>query len=153
MKRPFGKKNDLLGKEFSLSPLSGRKRGGFTRVATMTGLAPPWTHGSLDHENEVMGKHLPPQLREPRTYWYGRTLWKHRRRDQLQREPLCQPCLRKGHVVPATDVHHLVEFGDDWNLFVTAPLESRCKACHAEAHGRRNPARPRAIGLDGWATS
>ena len=27
---------------------------------------PPWTHGSLDHENEVMGKHLPPQLREPR---------------------------------------------------------------------------------------
>ena len=66
MKRPFGKKNDLLGKEFSLSPLSGRKRGGFTRVATMTGLAPPWTHGSLDHENEVMGKHLPPQLREPR---------------------------------------------------------------------------------------
>jgi 5-methylcytosine-specific restriction endonuclease McrA len=100
-----------------------------------------------------MGKHLPPQLREPRTYWYGRTLWKHRRRDQLQREPLCQPCLRKGRVVPATDVHHLIEFGDVWNLFVTAPLESRCKACHAEAHGRRNPARHRAIGLDGWPTS
>jgi hypothetical protein len=73
-------------------------------VATFTNLAP---------ETPVMGKHLPPQMRDPRTYWYGRTLWKNRRRDQLQREPLCQPCLRKGRVVLAVEVHHLIEFGEE----------------------------------------
>jgi hypothetical protein len=55
--------------------------------------------------------------------------------------------VRRNLVVPATEVH-LIEFGDDWNLFVTAPLESRCKQCHAEAHGRRT-ARHRAFGVDG----
>ena len=52
--------------------------------------------------------------------------------------------------MPAVEVHHLVAFGNDWALFVTAPLESRCKLCHAEAHDRRNPAKPRVIGLDGF---
>src|SRR5262249_28468216 len=56
--------------------------------------------------------------------WYSRTIWQSRRRDQLQREPLCQPCLRKSIVRLATEVHHLVEHEGDWNLFVTAPLES-----------------------------
>ena len=116
MKRPFGKKNDLLGKEFSLSPLSGRKRVALQEVVTMTGLAPLGPTVVSTMRMKSSGKHLPPQLREPRTYWYGRTLWKHRRRDQLQREPLSIRALCLAHraiVVPATDVHHLVEFGDD----------------------------------------
>jgi 5-methylcytosine-specific restriction enzyme A len=81
---------------------------------------------------------------------YDRAIWQSRRRDQLQREPLCQPCLRKGRVVPATEVHHLIPFGDSWELFIAGPLESGCKQCHAEVHGRRRAAMPRIIGLDGY---
>ena len=51
-------------------------------------------------------------------------------------------------MVPAVELHRLIDFRDDW-LFVAAPVESRCKQCHAEAYGRRNPAKHRAIGLDG----
>jgi hypothetical protein len=65
----------------------------------------PWTPVVSTMRMKFMGKHLPPQLREPRTYWYGRTLWKHRRRDQLHGNRFVSPaCARATLFPPPTSI-------------------------------------------------
>lgn len=69
---------------------------------------------------------------------------------------LCQPCLAKDRLTPATECDHITpkaKGGTDW----PSNLQAICKECHqakslaeaAEAQGRAVHVR-RPIGADGW---
>jgi hypothetical protein len=77
-------------------------------------------------------------------------LWKARRRDQLQREPLCALCFEKGEIVGATVADHFPPCGDDFNAFVLGPLRSLCSSCHDALSGFVHKAYKPDIGADGY---
>jgi hypothetical protein len=68
---------------------------------------------------------------------YNRARWKHTRRRQLFRAPVCAVC---GDL--ATDVHHLVDIADGGGVWSLANLESLCHAHHSEiTRARQLPVR------------
>lgn len=62
--------------------------------------------------------------------WYNQAIWKRRRREQLERKPVCERCDLRGRVAAATVANHKVPHRGDWELFVRGELESLCKSCH-----------------------
>ena len=84
---------------------------------------------------------------------YSTSIWKHRRREQLTKQPLCEQCLKRGQIKEARVVHHVNPHRGSWDLFCTSALESLCKFCHdqhtASVERAGLPVKPR-IGLDGW---
>lgn len=57
--------------------------------------------------------------------------WAAARLAQLAQHPLCERCLARGELVPATVVNHRKRHRGDWTLFFDpANHESACKACH-----------------------
>lgn len=62
--------------------------------------------------------------------WYTLQRWRRRARQQLRVEPLCDDCLKRGFVVPATVAHHVEPHRGDWNKFRLGKLASLCKPCH-----------------------
>ena len=63
--------------------------------------------------------------------------WRKKSREVRKREPLCRPCRKRGYVVAATEVDHIVprKLGgtdDDSNL---QPI---CFDCHVEKTTREN---------------
>ena len=83
---------------------------------------------------------------------YGKEWDKIRRRILVRDKHLCQPCLRKGVVSPATSVDHITPKAqggtDDPNN-----LQSICPACREakDAVDRGKPLRTKVtIGEDGW---
>lgn len=79
------------------------------------------------------------------------TRWRHLRRAQLTRHPLCERCAASGLVVPAVEVHHIVpceqaRSSEEMERMMYDPgnLRSLCHACHIAVHtemGRRSKAR------------
>ena len=66
---------------------------------------------------------------------YGRR-WQKVRSIQLARRPLCAECDRAGHIVPATEVHHIRDRKQCPALaYDLDNLESLCKSCHSKATG------------------
>lgn len=62
---------------------------------------------------------------------YNSAAWRHRRAQQLSKEPACAYCRRfDGRLVPATVADHLVPHRGDSALFA-GPLQSLCATCHA----------------------
>jgi len=64
------------------------------------------------------------------------------------RQPLCEHCLVKGLVRPADTVDHVEPHNGDYHRFWYGAVQSLCRQCHEERHGRGNT-RPW-IGPDGW---
>lgn len=62
---------------------------------------------------------------------YGLAIWKARRRAQLNRQPLCELCLKLNRHTPATVVNHRIPHKGDITLF-TDPKnhQSVCKPHH-----------------------
>lgn len=86
-------------------------------------------------------------------HFYSTSQWKAIRTDQLQREPLCERCKKRGKIIAATVVHHLVPHKGDWTLFVKGPFASSCKPCHDGAEQQiERIGFHAAIGADGWPT-
>ena len=63
---------------------------------------------------------------------------------KLKANPLCEECKRKGLVVAATQVHHVVdvESGKNWEQMMALAyswtnLRSLCRQCHAALHNDR----------------
>jgi len=57
--------------------------------------------------------------------------WKRLRRDHLQREPLCRPCLAMRRRIPATVVDHIKDIATHPHLrLVDENLQSMCARCH-----------------------
>lgn len=70
---------------------------------------------------------------------YGTRWWRLNRLAKLEEQPLCERCLAKEIITPATDVHHIVPFsrmGNAWReyAFDYSNLMSLCEKCHHEIH-------------------
>lgn len=81
---------------------------------------------------------------------YGASWDKLRKAALIRDKYLCQYCLPKGRVTPATEVDHRkpkAKGGTD----DLANLASTCTPCHRDKTARENGARPKVrYGLDGW---
>lgn len=81
-------------------------------------------------------------MRKLRQTAYRNTAWRKERDLYLHEHPLCEECLKKGKVVPATDVHHIkspFKKGQiNWNLLYDENnLMSLCKECHGNIHAEQ----------------
>ena len=63
--------------------------------------------------------------------------WRKLRARKLADEPRCEPCLAKGLVTVATEVHHRTPISEGGGKYVWDNLESVCGDCQDEAHGSR----------------
>lgn len=81
-----------------------------------------------------------PAIKEPEKStlkeqgFYHRTAWRRIRVQALQRDHyLCQKCLAKKKITPATEVHHIIQLEDDPSLGLElSNLQSLCWYCHEE---------------------
>lgn len=66
--------------------------------------------------------------------WYALAVWRHprngRRAIQLAEEPLCHYCALEGRDTLASIANHNPPHRENWDIFVSGPLESCCKRCH-----------------------
>src|SRR5258708_853308 len=92
---------------------------------------------------------LNPDLRGPRA-WYQLQRWRRFAKWQLQQQPLCEACLKRGIVTVAVLADHVEPHGGDESKFWFGALQSLCASCHqgtksyADRHGFE-----RDIGFDG----
>lgn len=64
--------------------------------------------------------------------------WERVRKAKLQRDPLCEDCLRADVVRPAVLVHHIESIEDRPELRLhMSNLRSLCFGCHERTHGRQ----------------
>ena len=78
--------------------------------------------------------------------------WQQRRAQQLQEHPLCALCNRQGVTRAATVVHHVLQHGNNPEIFWSSPLQSLCDAHHnTDAQSREKGGNQRhvALGRDG----
>lgn len=72
--------------------------------------------------------------------FYGSAKWKQVRAGYLSyRKGLCERCLKRGYIVPATEVHHKVRLtrdnvNDDRITTNYTNLEALCTDCHIKEH-------------------
>jgi len=77
--------------------------------------------------------------------FYKSAAWLKCRVFALERDNyLCQPCMKKNRLTPATTVHHKkpLEEAPDLGLDLDN-LESICPACHNREHTEKGSGRPR----------
>ena len=88
----------------------------------------------------------------PWRHLYKTARWLQRRKAQLTRQPLCEWCLKRGSVAPATIAHHDEPHKGDLHKFFNGKLTSLCKQCHdSEAQSIERGGKPKqTIGTDGW---
>lgn len=89
-----------------------------------------------DHHRKDQTK----QMKEYAQSFYSSQAWKNIRSHVMQRDHyLCQDCMKKGHIVPAEEVHHIVEISPE-NINDTSVtlnpdnLVSLCRECHRSRH-------------------
>jgi 5-methylcytosine-specific restriction protein A len=80
-------------------------------------------------------------MRKLRQSAYNTTEWRKLRETYLKQHPVCEECLNKGKVTPATSVHHKespFKKGEiNRHLFLDYNnLMSVCHECHADIHNR-----------------
>lgn len=68
--------------------------------------------------------------------FYNSAAWQRARAAALTRDNhLCQPCLRRKHLTPATTVHHIKSLEEAPELALDLDnLESICESCHNKEH-------------------
>ena len=62
--------------------------------------------------------------------------WRSLRAIKLQQDPLCEECQRKGLVVPAQMVDHIVPINKGGAPMELENLQSLCNKCHAAKSAR-----------------
>jgi 5-methylcytosine-specific restriction protein A len=84
--------------------------------------------------------------------WYSHARWRRRSKRQLELEPLCQWCQRRGVITAARVTHHLVPHHGDRQKFWYGELISLCKSCH-DSDGQRieRGGEPKqTVPIEGW---
>ena len=75
-------------------------------------------------------------------FFYKSKTWQHVRDNVMKRDRgLCQDCLKKGLIVPAEEVHHIIPLQPE---NITDPsitlnennLIALCRDCHRKRHGK-----------------
>ena len=88
------------------------------------------------------------------THLYQNNAWKAIRKEQLQKQPLCEFCLARGRITSATVCDHIEPHRGDLERFWSGPFQSLCGPCHSTDKQRienGSDAKP-FIGVDGWPT-
>jgi 5-methylcytosine-specific restriction protein A len=82
---------------------------------------------------------------------YGSARWRRIRASVLAENPLCQWCIEREIVEPATEVHHKEPHRGDMTKFWSGPFLATCKSCHA-SRGQREDLGQTVLtfGADGW---
>ncbi|AYC54141.1 HNH endonuclease signature motif containing protein [Bacillus licheniformis] len=89
------------------------------------------------HKNDHYKQYNKERYRYDKEYikFYSSKEWQNLRQTKLNQQPLCEQCLKQGHVTPATIVHHIIETKKDWSKRLDFDnLESVCAACHNKLH-------------------
>ncbi len=68
--------------------------------------------------------------RHHNTQFYQSTAWRKLRLVQLERQPLCEECLRHGRHTPAQMVDHITPINKGGAPFDLDNLQSLCNMCH-----------------------
>ena len=73
---------------------------------------------------------------------YNSAQWRKMRDTYMHEHPICEDCLKKGKVTPATDIHHIrspFRGGEiNWTLLLDYNnLMSLCKECHGLRHAKQ----------------
>ncbi len=69
--------------------------------------------------------------RHHNTDFYQSRRWRSLRALKLQKDPLCEECMRKGVLVPAHMVDHIVPINKGGAPLDLNNLQSLCNHCHA----------------------
>jgi 5-methylcytosine-specific restriction protein A len=93
-----------------------------------------------------------PRNRPAHDRWYSTARWQRRRKQQLEREPLCRMCKAQGIVTAATVADHFPAHRGEPEAFWNGPLRSLCKRHHdSDAQSAEKGGKPRpVISLAGW---
>ena len=84
---------------------------------------------------------------------YKLAVWhKQLRPQKLKEQPLCERCLGRGRIKPASVVNHRTPHKGDYALFTDyGNLESVCKPCHdSEIASEEALGYSKQVGVDGW---
>lgn len=82
-------------------------------------------------------------MRKLRQQAYQNTAWRKLRDTYMHNHPICEECLNKGKVTPATDIHHMISPFQHGEVNYTLLLDydnlmALCKECHATLHNNQN---------------
>lgn len=97
-----------------------------------------------------------PDRRSPEAEAYRKLYktkrWQDTRARQLAKNPVCQRCFKRGHVIKATVCHHVDKNSKtDPATFFAGPFESLCAPCHdSHAQSEERIGYSNEIGPDGW---
>lgn len=85
--------------------------------------------------------HSNTDMRKLRQQAYNTTQWRQTRETYLKQHPLCEECLNKGKVTPASSVHHIdspFKTGEiNYHLLLDFDnLMAICHECHGEHHAK-----------------
>ena len=77
--------------------------------------------------------------RKLRAKAYNNSTWRKMRDTYLKEHAVCQDCISKGKITPATDVHHIKSPFKDGEINYSLLLDytnlvSLCKECHGQRH-------------------
>lgn len=67
---------------------------------------------------------------------YGTAGWKNLRKLQLERQPLCESCMKEGRYTKAVTAHHIVPLNEG-GANDLGNLCSLCGPCHSRLHAKR----------------
>lgn len=83
--------------------------------------------------------------------WYSTARWRRLREVKLAQDPLCEWCLEREDIEPATEVHHAEPHRGDEAKFWAGPFLALCRHCHA-SRGQREDLGQTVVrfGADGW---
>lgn len=86
------------------------------------------------------------------TNYYGSVAWQRLRNIYIREHPVCEECLKHGHVTDAEEVHHLLPYMSEkteearWNTFLNPKnLRALCKSCHYAYHYKMRHNRLRSV--------
>lgn len=100
------------------------------------------TVNKLERKKKSQVPRKETDMRKLRQKAYQNKEWRKLREVYMHEHPLCDECLKKGKVTPATDVHHKkspFKGGEvNYNLLLDYDnLESVCKDCHGAIHANQ----------------
>ena len=83
--------------------------------------------------------------RKERHSFYLSADWRNMRAYKLQLMPYCEECAKNGKIVPATEVHHIIDIVDAPDLILSFDnLQCLCHACHSSITFKRTRSKNKA---------
>jgi 5-methylcytosine-specific restriction protein A len=106
----------------------------------------------LDHRLRNREHDARRRTEKPWRVFYKTARWQALRTIQLTKQPLCERCLARAVITPATVAHHKVKHDGDAVLFFEGELASSCADCHDvdEQRIERGGKARQDVGEDGW---